>query len=234
MQKTLCSLALIASTTLPALAADSVEVKVIGTIKPVACTPSIAGGGVMDFGVIDYNELKKDDYTVIGDRTADFTITCNAPTKLAIQAINNRKGTLAGATENVAGASMLSSVSPTLKFWGASTYYAVGLGTSDGAKIGGYSIRIADTSEADGVKVDNLYSLNQGSTWAYTVGYPGLYSYVANTYTSWAEKGKTTPIAFERYAGKLEIFAYVNKASELNVNQPITLNGSTTLELVYL
>ncbi|UXZ19937.1 DUF1120 domain-containing protein [Pseudomonas sp. YeP6b] len=42
-----CALAVLATTSLSALA-DSVDVKVIGTITPASCKPTLAGGGVVD------------------------------------------------------------------------------------------------------------------------------------------------------------------------------------------
>lgn len=86
------------------IAADSVDLKVIGTITPVACTPTLSGGGTVDYGTIKADTLKADDYTVLPMRTLDFSITCDGNAKVAVSAISGRPGTALGADEASNGA----------------------------------------------------------------------------------------------------------------------------------
>jgi len=76
--------ALAVFTTYSAIAADSVEVKVIGTIVPAACTPSIVGGATIDYGTIKSSTLTADNYTLLPVKHLDLAITCDAPAKVAL------------------------------------------------------------------------------------------------------------------------------------------------------
>lgn len=103
MKKTLLAASLAAITLFSATSAfavDSVELKVIGTISPVACTPALSGGGSIDYGDMKASSLAQDDYTVLAEKTLDFTLTCDGNAKVAVKVINGRLDTLAGATEN--------------------------------------------------------------------------------------------------------------------------------------
>ncbi|MNW06548.1 hypothetical protein D3C71_2029760 [compost metagenome] len=51
---------------------------------------------------------------------------------------------------------------------------------------------------------------------------------------SWAATGTLTPVAFKTLATTLEVQAFINKASELDITKPIQLDGLATLELIYL
>ncbi|MBH1930374.1 DUF1120 domain-containing protein [Serratia rubidaea] len=229
MQQSVCALAVLAATTLPAMAASTVDVRVIGTITPAACSPTLSGGGTIDYGAINPTTLSAADYTVLEEKQIDFAITCDAPAKVAIKAINGRPGTAAGSTEGPGGFG--GSPVPLL---GDSGNRVVGLGLDGTAKIGGYAVAVkAGTVTADGTVVASVQSLDNGTTWmASPAGSLGAYGSVL--LSSWATGGTTTPIAFENLAGKLAVQAYLNHASELDLTKPVALDGLTTIELVYL
>lgn len=42
------------------------------------------------------------------------------------------------------------------------------------------------------------------------------------------------PRTFTNMSGTINVQAYINKTSELDISQPIELDGQTTIELVYL
>ncbi|WIE52931.1 DUF1120 domain-containing protein [Pseudomonas sp. GM17] len=48
--------------------AASVEVKVIGTIIPNACTPTLAGGGTIDYGTHSSTDLSTNDFTLLPEK----------------------------------------------------------------------------------------------------------------------------------------------------------------------
>ncbi|CAI1827601.1 DUF1120 domain-containing protein [Serratia quinivorans] len=214
-----------------AFAADSVDLKVIGTITPVACIPTLSGGGTVDYGTIKADTLKVDDYTVLPLKTLDFSITCDGRTKVALQATNGRIGSLAGVTEGVTGAAATPVAFPDL----SGSNGAVGLGLDGVAKIGGYGLVINPTSiTADGIAVDAIQWSDSGSTaWTKTtVG--SIYNNTLGRRLSWAATGTLIPVTFKIMAAKLDVQAYINKTSELDITKPIKLDGLTTLELVYL
>lgn len=231
MQKNVCALAVLATLSLPVMA-ESIDVRVIGTITPSACTPVLSGGGTVDYGAINPETLSADDYTVLAEKQLDFAITCDAPTKVALKAINGRPDSLAGATEN--GNSGAGQAPAGVDLFESSGVGVVGLGLDGAAKVGGYAVRATvGTITADDENIDSIESTGNATSWtAATLG--NLYSFNAVRNVSWAASGTTTPIAFENLSGKLGVQAYINKTSELDLTKPVSLDGLTTIELVYL
>lgn len=231
MIKTACAVAVLATSA--NVMAESIDVRVIGTISPTACTPTLSGGGTIDYGTIKPESLSKDDYTTLAEKTIDFAIQCDAPAKIAVKAINNRPDTVAGTSNDGVGGS---STTPTTVF-GSKTISVAGLGMAGDKRIGGYGVRIAGgTVQADGKAVDGIYHDSTGK-WAGVgtgANSGALYVYYSTRYQSWAEAGKVEPLAFTQLSGKLAVQAFINKQSELDLTKPITLDGSTTIELVYL
>jgi type 1 fimbria pilin len=236
MKKTLLATTLAATTIFPlssAFAADSVDVKVIGTISPVACTPTLSGGGTVDYGTIKSDTLKADDYTVLPVKSLDFAITCDGNAKVAVKAINGRMGTAAGGTEDAKG----STKPPVALTIGGNSF---GLGLAGTKKIGGYALQTSNLTY-DGKTAVAIYNSADwaADTWISYAGGPGDKGVLININSpvlkeSVAATGTLVPIAFKNLAGKLEVQAYINKGSELDLTKPIQLDGLTTLELVYL
>ena len=229
IQKTVCALAVLSATALPALA-ESVDVRVVGNITPTACMPALAGGGTVDYGNIPPSSLQADVYTTLEEKQVDFSITCDAPAKVAIKATSQR----GNSAVNQANGS-LSEVSTGNTLFGLAGVAAYGLGL-DGAKgIGGYGLRLAPgTMMADNVAVDSIQSNGNTTTWAKTAAGSLVGTPTSIRYATWAATGTTTPIAFTTLTGRLGVQAYINKASELDLTKPIALDGLATLELVYL
>jgi len=227
MQKSVCALAVLAATALPVMA-ESVDVHVIGKIKPAACTPTISGGSTVDYGNISVDMLSPTGFTVLPVKEVDFTITCDALAKIAVDAVNGRPATLAGAVEG--GTDNVAVAPVTLTTAGR---YAAGLGlATDGAQIGGYAISLGKGT-ADGVSVNDIYRYTEGGTTTWTASRGGDLYNARNMQISWATSG-TTPVAFKTLTSKLSVQAYLNNTTALDVSDEIDLNGLTTIELVYL
>ncbi|WP_139319892.1 DUF1120 domain-containing protein, partial [Serratia marcescens] len=62
VKKTTCALAVLATNS-TAVMAESIDVKVIGTITPTACKPNFGGGGTIDYGNIQPASLSNDTFT---------------------------------------------------------------------------------------------------------------------------------------------------------------------------
>lgn len=229
MKKTLLAVTLLACTTLPAMA-ESVDVSVVGTITPAACTPVLGGGGVIDYGVIPPASLSETDYTVLPERQIPISVTCDAPAKVALQAKSMRMGTTAGVTEGVTG----SGASP-VPIFSTANMHVVGLGLDGEAKIGGYGLRLVQGSAtADNVAVDVIYQhTDMGDTWIKSTS-GSMFNAAIQRNVSWATTGTLTPVAFEAMSGTIGVQAYINKASELDLSKPVALDGLTTIDLVYL
>lgn len=76
-----------------AVAASSIDLAVKGTITPSACTPTLANGGVVDYGKISAKDLKVDSHTRLPSQKLQMTVDCEAATLFALAAKDNREGT---------------------------------------------------------------------------------------------------------------------------------------------
>lgn len=226
VKKTACALAVLATST--AVMAESIDVKVIGTITPTACKPTLTGGGTIDYGTIAPASLKKDAFNQLDNKQLDFAITCDAPAKVALKTINGRPNTAAGTTETGTFAGVApAGISRDNGNW------VVGLGLDGSKKVGGYNIALKDVS-VDGAAAGYLFQRGGSNAWEKAPqDYNGL-QWNQQILRSWSKPGTLTPIAFTTLAGKLNVQAYINKASELDLTKPVKLDGLTTLELVYL
>ena len=224
LQKTACALAVLAVTASYAFAVNSVDIKVTGTITPVACKPSV---GAIDYGTIAANTLSPDQYTVLDAKTTDFSITCDAPAKVAIMVTSSRT-TAPGVTSVWDNGFGKAPAGVTLN--GMSHPSVTGLG-GDG-KIGGYHLMLPTADILlDGSAVSSIWKYATGTTWAVVTD--ALIS-DQKTHVTWANPKSLIPKAFTTMSGTLTAQAYINKTSELDLSQPIKLDGLATIELVYL
>jgi len=228
MKKTVLALALLA-TTASAFAADSVDVRVIGTIVPAACTPTLSGGGTVDYGTIKADTISATDYTVLPAKEIDFSIQCDAPAKVSIKAVTGRPGTTAGVTESSQGAA-----ATPVSLFGMGDIAVVGLGMDGADKIGGYAVRINPGSvTVDSVAANNLRKSDSATSWTQDAYAGMLFDPNYSRSTTWGTSG-TTPVAFTNLAGKLGVQAYINKGENLDLTKPVNLDGLTTITLVYM
>ncbi|TDA48290.1 DUF1120 domain-containing protein [Burkholderia pyrrocinia] len=226
---------LCASLIKPALASDSVELTVTTTIRAAACTPTLAGGGSIDYGPIGASTLSTTSYTVLPEKQLAFSIVCDAPATVAVVAVNGRPGTLAGSNDGPGGYGTLPAG---VQLFSTNNIRAGGLGLSPSdARIGGYAAIIRPgTVVADNVSVSSIRTQGgSATTWiSNPTGELFTAAYATRMKNSWAAAGTTTPIPFRTLSGTLVVQAYLNKTSELDLSQPIELKGMSTLELVYL
>ena len=228
MKKTLCALAVLSTTSLPVMAAG-VDIKVVGTIEPTACTLSLPTGASIDYDVIDPSLLSATAFTPLAEKQIDITLSCDAPAKMGLMAVNGRPATMAGATEGLSGAGRAP-----VSLFGSTTTDGVGLGLDGTDKIGGYGIRLVPgTVTTDTDPADVITKGSAESVWAKSPT-GTLYESTKLRHTSWAAPGTVIPVAFKAMTGKIGVQAYINKKADLDVTKSIILNGLTTLELVYL
>jgi len=199
-------------------AATTTELKVTGVIRPAACTPSFTGGGTVDYGVIVPTALSATAPTVLAEKTVPFSITCDAATKVAVLAIDNRK------TSVVAGLAAKAKYDDT---------YGFGLGTSGGKKIGTYIVRLVQGSfTADGANPDLLYETVTAGTWARAGG--GAFKSDGSHRKSFSTAGTTTPGSYKTIAGTLGVQAIIDQTANLDLSGDVPLDGSATIEVMYL
>ncbi|CAN0643631.1 DUF1120 domain-containing protein [Burkholderia cepacia] len=209
-----CVLSVLACTLSGAGVASAADLSVNGQIRlDGACSLALGNGGTFDLGTISHKDLKEAEETYLGPPSGlwiSLGIHCQAPTKVALRMLDNRAGT---STSSVA--------------------WAFGLGASGDKNVGWYSVWV-DRINGDGEPGLHQVRKSPGSqAWeAPTVGW-GWATRVSWLY-SWAEQGQTLPQAFQDISGELELFAHIAPAKDLDLSQEIAIDGSATMELVYL
>lgn len=225
MMKSACAIAVLAAST--NVMADSVDLVVKGTIAPIACQANILGSGVFDYGVISPSSLKADTINNLPAKTSNITITCDAPTKIALKAANNRGGTIPGRELNLT----YDEPTPGAKLFGSTTYPTLGLGMANGKKLGGWGVKFLNM-KADNVVSDVIGTSDAGSTWVKDAAMRPTST--GRLLTSMAKTGELTPMTAKVFSYDIQVEAYINKTAELDVSKPAALDGSATIELVYL
>ncbi|WP_273825864.1 MULTISPECIES: DUF1120 domain-containing protein [Pseudomonas] len=198
--------------------ASAADLLVKGTIIPPACELTLQNGGIVDYKKIDGDSLKPDKYTRLEAKSVPFLVKCKGGTRVGVKTIDNRAGS------KVPGI-VQASINP-----GYGDIYNYGLGTtSGGQRIGGYAL-IIKKSLANFPLVNTIVSGNNGLNWKRGDGALGQYQNIM----SWSGFMATHPASVERVSGVLEVQAVINKTSELDIKEAVSLDGSATLELRYL
>nr|WP_205885461.1 DUF1120 domain-containing protein [Pseudomonas sp. B14(2022)] len=198
----------------PALAASSVDLNVKGRITPTACTPLLSSGGVIDYGKLSQQDLNVDKGTRLPVKQLQVSIGCNAPSRFALRMRDNRDGT---ATVN------------------SEIYYGLGLDKS-GNRIGLYSLSFdpRQTQVDTTAPVYGTESTTGGIAWRTadlnTIDI-GANSYLGFTDTA----GSTTgPSAIRELISTVKVETVINATKNLDLSSDTLLDGSATLEVVYL
>lgn len=201
-----------------AVAAPTAELKVTGVIKPIACTPTIGGGGTVQYDNIPIASLNKGAPTKLEPKEVPFTFSCEAAAKIALKFADNKAAT------------KVSGLAPLIASNGHEASM-MGLGAGNGKNIGAYFVALKQGSfTADGAAVDTLFTTNQGAAW--TKGSHG--AFYTNNWLTWASAGTTTPLAVKTVSGMLSVTAVIDKTDNLDLTSEVKLDGSGTIEVIYL
>jgi type 1 fimbria pilin len=230
MQKTVFALAVLAATSLPAMA-DITELKVTGTITPSACETIIDKDGIFDYETIEPSSLFPDSPKQLEVLDLNFNIFCDAPTTVGVKLTSQRPNTIldeSGALVTVAAAP------ETIILFGQSNVSAFGLGLDAGKPIGGYGISFFEgTIFADGKQVDIINKIGNGA-WKKSLFGSLIEGNSDNLVTSFATPGQITPVPLSNVQGTISSAAYINPTSTLDLTKPIKLDGLAVMELEYL
>ncbi|MDA8486729.1 DUF1120 domain-containing protein [Pseudomonas resinovorans] len=194
-----------------ALAANSVDLRVTGTITPAACNISSTGGGNFDFGSLSAQELNATATTPWGELRNDLSITCSGATLVGIKALDNRAGTAADSQ---------------------SRSFGLGL-DSQGNKIGFYHITTTATPTVNGSAGSSTRSQDNGATWATNAS--AAITTDQNHIVSWNAAGSPDdPVPVTSVSQTIRVNVHIAPENTLDTSSDITLDGSATIELVYL
>ena len=197
-----------------AIAASTVDLSVKGTITPIACTPGLSNNGLVDYGKISYKDLSVDKRTQLQDKHLDFTVQCNGPARFALMMRDNRDGSAIVNSE---------------------IYYGLNRDSS-GNNIGLYSLNFDPTQTVvdDLSQVYRTDSTTGGTAWSSSSSRPiamGAKSYLGFTDVAGSSAG---PISIQNLTSRVTLETVIAPTSELDVSNDIQLDGSATLDVVYL
>ncbi len=198
--------------------AEPLEMRVAGTITPPACTPSLTGGGVIDYGTIPVSSLSPTSPTTLEGRSIAFSITCKEPTRVAVRVIDNRA----------------ESRFPRLIAPVSHPKYQFGLGMVRGKPIGAYSMQFQNTGViVDGRSGGNRISYNKGESWGGR--FAGFASAIDESKLyGWSILTPGMP-AFQTMSSQFNVSTTIASTADLGgVTDDIELDGLATLEMVYL
>ena len=187
-----------------AFAASTTELTVKGLITPSACDITMPGGNTIDHGKISSSDLSQTERTNIGFHRLSLSIKCDAAIAFALKTIDNQPG---------------------------SSFYKAnfGLGLINGdQQLGDYSLTLRNPI-ADDVQVQTIVSYDQGATWQEdTIMTPGLYMSVG------AMDDDTQPLLTEKLIVELEVNTMINPSDGLGLDHEVLIDGSATIEVMYL
>ncbi|MNF68972.1 hypothetical protein D3C87_1100040 [compost metagenome] len=206
--------ALLTSASNGALAASTADLTVNGTITPVACTPIFSNNGLVDYGKISRQDLNVDKRTQLRDESLDLNISCNAAARFALIMRDNREGSAIVNSE---------------------IYYGLKLDRS-GNRIGLYSLHFdpARTVVDALAQVYRTDSTTGGRAWSTSRSSPipiGAQSYLGFTDVAGSTAG---PVAIQKLSSRVTIVTIIAPTSTLDLSDDATLDGSATLEVLYL
>ena len=195
-------------------AASIVDLAVTGLITPTACTPQLSDGAVIDYGKISQQDLKVDRSTRLPVKPLHVNIACNAPNRFALRMHDNRDGSAMVNSE---------------------IYYGLGLDHS-GNRIGLYSMTfdplqtvVDSTAQAYGTE-----STTGGLAWR--TANLNTIEIGANSYLGFTETKDSVagPSAIQVLISTVKVEAVINARQNLDLSTDTPLDGSATLEVLYL
>lgn len=181
---------------------------------PAACHVELSNGGRVDFGRMSKNDLDRDNSTRLPPKSLTLQVGCDAPTPFALLMHDNRAGS---ATVN------------------SEIYYGLGLDNSSN-KIGLYSLSV-DPTDASADNFPRLYrtdSTTGGVAWSRASSNPipmGQRSFLGFTHNAGGISG---PVPIQKLATTVTVEAVIAPTSTLDLTDKVILDGSATLEVLYL
>lgn len=192
-----------------AYAASSVDLSVTGLITPSACTPSLSQNGQVDYGKIPARELHADAYTPLPKSTLQLGVSCEGSTAFALRLTDNRADSSSG------------------------TPLAFGLGLINGNERLGMFHIVLSSPVADDAAVTSLQSMDEGQVWHPvddTVALPPLRLAAFGD----ASSGGWAPLPVKQLRVAMNISTFIAPAQGLTLDHEVPLDGSATVDLIYL
>ncbi|WP_445147343.1 DUF1120 domain-containing protein [Dyella sp. Tek66A03] len=198
-----------------AFAGNSADIRVTGTITPGSCSIDVGNNGLFDLGKIPASSLNRGANTTLPGVSASFNVSCDAPLRFVLQAIDNRADSV-------------------FLIGGANVNFGVGF-TPANEKIGDFYALFKGLS-ADGQPVGVTLSGDGGRTWngADYTGSNALSTGKLQGFTVAPGGATSGPSAIQNLSGTFLVTGRIQDADNLTLTQEVSIDGSATIELVYL
>lgn len=186
------------------------EVNLSATLIPVACTPVLSGGGRIDYRQQSVSAFNRTAATTLPVKRVTLNVDCDAMALFALGVVDNRSGT----ARSEGGAQF-------------------GLGLSGGKRVGQYTLTLTETRVDDWGAANTLTSSRGGTFWSKSPDHAQLSTpaLVGFARTAGAVAG---PDELQHLSTIIEVAPTIAPLNDLDVSEQVELNGSTTIEIVYL
>ncbi|XVJ49844.1 DUF1120 domain-containing protein (plasmid) [Pseudomonas sp. UBT] len=187
------------------MAASSVDLGVVGVITPSACTPTLSNNGVVDHGKVSVLDFPESGNKALPKVTLQLVVTCDAPILMAVKPTDNRAGTAP---------------------YSWPEYFGLGL-ASGGEKIGWYQLVTYNASADDtpGAFIDS----DDGKYW-----WEADNTYWAAGMMRTVKGAGWAPLPLTTFKADLEVQTTLVDKNNLPISEEIQIDGSATLDVVYL
>jgi hypothetical protein len=181
---------------------------------PAACRPTLGAGGEVDFGRIGLSELNRETFTSFSRQTT-LQVDCDAATRFALRAVDNRAGTVAAQLP----------APPSVLF---------GIGRSRaGLPLGGFTARLGTGTGQDGTAAAALLGDSVAQVWRQAPDAFLHHDGQASAFKG-AQSPGALPEAWQSLSIPLIIDLHLAPARQLDLREETAIDGSATLEIIYL
>ena len=191
------------------------ELRVTGKIIPDACLPVFSDSGVVDYGAIS---SERGAAKILTKKIFTLSVSCALPSRLALRLIDNRDSAPIPQMQAVA-------------MRNRSKKHLFGLGAESGQNAGAYivSFEPAHPMGAPPAMLESATGIN-ATQWVLSSDN----TIRKNVLYAWDAEHKIHPGGTLNFEAKLSIQAVIDNAENTSVKEDAPLNGSATLELLYL
>jgi len=190
--------------------AAGADLSIKGKLQTGARNVTVSNGGVFDAGSQKSSWYDVDANVSFTTTNVQLTVTCTTPTRFGLHLEDNRADSRLPVTR---------------------ADWTFGLGMAGGKMIGYFTSSMGGRTSG-GQPIDVVYRFNSSTPWLRDLP---SWNNGREFLVSFTEPGGTQPAAFDQISTTLLATGYINNLSnKLDYSQEIELDGSATLELVYL
>jgi hypothetical protein len=186
---------------------------------PGSCTPRLTPAA-LDLGAVQRAALRTDAANPLPRRSVQLQVNCSGPTRMAVKLLDNRAGS------DPAGAGWVAAVHADARF---------ALTRRAGGVVGVYALSFGAVM-ADGQPMQLLRGTGeQASDWGALEEGAALERFDARgAVYSFSPPGRTTPVPMIELSAPLQVDVQLAPSSLLEATSEVLIDGSVTIEMVYL